>query len=441
MAQTPPQLATITCSNCRRQFTIPVYRIIDVGQDPAAKDRLLQGQINVATCPQCGTGGTLSVPFLYHDPQKELLFAYTPPSTVMNNDQQQRFIGSSINTVMSSLPPEKRKGYLFQPRTFLSIETMLDEIIMADGISRQQLESQRRRFGLLERLVSAVSDDVIEVIASENEKDLDYEFFLVLNNLIERMSAQGNQTESARLQTLRQKLLQYSDAARQGEAKSAQVLSKSELLRSLLQTGDEEQQKALVAAARPLLDYGFFQALTGMIEEAKKAGNTEKANQLSSLRSKLLAWIDELDAQVKKIWQRKAELIRESLQSPDWRATLEPHWQEIDPIFLTILGNNIELAQKQGNAQAATTLQQLADLALVIAREHVPPEVQLLNQLLEADDPEATQRILEQNRDRLDANFLNLIDSVIKNMTAQGLQQGTQALQLLRTQVQAMIGQ
>jgi len=359
----------------------------------------------------------------------------------MNNDQQQRFIGSSINTIMSSLPPEKRKGYLFQPRTFLSIETMLDEIIMADGISRQQLESQKRRLGLLERLVSAVSDDVIEVIASENEKDLDYEFFLVLNNLIERMSAQGNQTESARLQTLRQKLLQYSDAARQGEAKSAQVLSKSELLRSLLQTGDEEQQKALVATARPLLDYGFFQALTGMIEEAEKAGNTEKATQLLSLRSKLLAWIDELDAQVKKIWQRKAELIKESLQSPDWRATLEPHWQEIDPIFLTILVNNIELAQKQGNAQAATTLQQLADLALVIAREHVPPEVQLLNQLLEADDPEATQRILEQNLDRLDANFLNLIDSVIKNMTAQGLQQDTQALQLLRTQVQAMIGQ
>ena len=377
MAQTPPQLAAITCSNCRWQFTIPAYRIVDVGQDPAAKARLLQGQINVAVCPQCGTGGTLSIPFLYHDPQKELLFVYTPPSTMMDNDQQQRFIGSSINTVMASLPPEKRKGYLFQPRTFLSMETMLDEIIMTDGISRQQLESQKNKLRLLQRLVSAISDDVIEVIARENEKDLDYEFFLLLNNLTERMKGQGNQAEAARLQTLRQKLLQYSDAARQGEVESAQILSRDKLLKRLVETNDKEEQKALVAAARPLLDYGFFQALTATIEEAKQAGNAERANQLLELRSKLLAWIDELDAKVRKIWQRKAKLIEEILRSPDWRAALEPHWQEIDPVFLTILGNNIELTQEQGNDQAAATLQQLADLALVIAREHAPPEVQL----------------------------------------------------------------
>lgn len=441
MAQAPPQMAAITCSTCRRQFTTTVHSIVDVGQNPEAKNRLLQGQINVAVCPQCGTGGTLSIPFLYHDPQKELLLVYTPPSAIMDNNQQQQFIGVLLNRVMASLPPERRKGYLFLPHTFLSMETMLDEIIMADGLSRQQLESQKHRFRLLDRLVYATSDDVISVIARENEKDLDYEFFLMLNGLIERIRAQGNEAEAARLQDLHRKLLQYSEAARQADVESTQIASKDELVQRLLETDDERQQKSLVAAARPLLDYAFFQALTATIEAAKQAEDTEKANRLLGLRSKLLEWTKELDAEARKIWERKGKLIEEILRSPDWQAALELHWQEIDHIFLTILGNNIKLAQQRDDAQTAATLQQLADLALVIARQHAPPEVQLLNELLEADYPEGTQRVLEGNRDQVNADFAKLIDAVIQDLAAQGHPQDLNTVQLIRAQVKAMLSQ
>jgi hypothetical protein len=440
MAQTSPQMATIACPNCRRQFTVQVHTIIDADQDPAAKTRLLQGQTNVAICPQCGTGGTLSMPFLYHDSQKELLFVYTPPSNMMDNDRQQRLIGSLINTVMTSLPPEKRKGYLFQPRNFLSIETMLDEIIMADGITREQLESQKRKLGLLERFMGAMSDDVIEAIAKENEKDLDYEFFLLLNNLVENVTAQGNEAEATRLRTLHQKLLLFSGAAQQGEARSAQILTQEQFLKQLLEAEDKEQQKALVAVARPALNYGFFQQLTATIEEAQQAGDSEKASQLLDLRSKILAWIGELDAEVKNIWENKAKLIQEILQSPDWRAALESHWQEIDSVFLTILGSNVQLAQERGNDQAVSALQQLSDLALLVAREHAPPEVQLLNRLFEADYPEGTQRVLEESRDLINAGFLEMMDHVAQDLTAQGRQEDINTLHLIRAQAAEMVG-
>ena len=438
MAHSSPRMAAITCPNCGQHFSTPTHSIVDVGQDPGVKDRLLRGQINVAICPQCGVGGTLSVPFLYHDPQKELLFVYTPPTVLMDSNQQQRFIGSLINRVMTSLPQERRKGYLFQPRTFLSMETMLDEIIMADGLSRQELESQKRKLQLLDRLVNASSDDVIEIIARENEKDLDYEFFLVLNNLVERMRTEGNEAEAARLQELHHKLLRYSEAARQGDVESEQIISKDELLQRLLKTDDEGQQKSLAAAARPLLDYGFFQALTAIIEEAQQTGDIEKANQHLDLRSKLLQWIKELDDEARKLLERKVKLIQEVLQSSDWRAALEPQWHEIDRVFLIILDSNIQQAQQQGDTQTAATLQQLADLALVVARDHAPPEVQLLNQLLDADYPEGTQRILEQNRAQLGAGFLKLIDAVIQDLAAQGRQQDVNTVQLIRAQIKAM---
>jgi hypothetical protein len=441
MAQIPTQAATIVCPNCGQQFTTQIRSIVDVGQDPEAKMRFLQGQLNVAICPRCGTAGPLNTPFLYHDPHKELLFVYTPPPTTMSHDQQQRFIGSMINAVMSSLPSEQRKGYLFQPRNFLSLETMLDEIIVADGIPREQLESQRRKLRLLNRLRSAVSDDVIEVIARENEKDLDYEFFLLLNNLVENMAAQGNEAEAVRLQGLRSKLLQYSEAARQGDAESAQILSQGDLLQLLLETEDEQQRKALVAAARPLLDYAFFQSFTGMIEKAQQDGKQKEADRLLGLRSQLLAWTDELDAAARKIWERKAKLIQDVLQSPDWRAALEPHWQEIDPIFLTIVSSNVRLAQDRGNEQAAATLQQLMDLALLIAHEHAPPEVQLLNQLLEVEAPTERQRLLEENREHLNAEFLALIDQVSRDLAAQRREEDIKALQMIRDRVEEMIEQ
>lgn len=440
MEQASTQTAAVTCPNCGRRFNTPVHSIIDVGQDPTSKDRLLRGHINAAVCPQCGMGVKLNAPFLYHDPQKELLFAYTPPTTTMDNDQQQRIIGSLINRVMTSLLPEQRKGYLFQPRTFLSLDTLQQEIVMAEGVSRQELESQKRKLHLLERLIGATSDEVIKIIAQENEKDLDYEFFLLFRAVIEEARDEGDEARAGRLEALHHKLLQYSDTAREADVETSQIVSQQELMRRLLEMDDEQQQKSLVVAARPLLDYGFFQSLTGMIEEAQQANNIARADQLLQLRARLLAWIDEIDATVKKMWERKARLLQEMLQDSDWRTALESHWQEIDAMLLSLLAGNIEMAEKQGNKQFAAALQQFTDLAMVVAREHAPPEIQLLNQLFEADYPEGTQRILAKHRDQLNADFIQLLDTVIKDMAEQELAQDIKTAKLIRAQVAAMLG-
>lgn len=435
MSPAPLQTAKIICPNCGLQFSTQIRSIIDVGQNPAAKEQLLQNQINVTICPQCGHRGALNAPFLYHDPQKELLFTYTPPSTSMSNDQQQKFIGSLINTIMSSLPSEKRKGYLLQPRTFLDLETMIDEIIMADGVSRQELDSQKRKTRLLGRLLDATSDEVVEIIAQENKKELDYQFFLMLNQVIEHAKAQQNQAEADRLQALRDTLFQYSETVSPQDIKGRQGMSRRELVQRLLEIDDEQQQKSLIAVTRPMLDYAFFQTLTGMIEEAQQAQESEKAEQLLGLRSKILDWIEELDTQVKKVWQEKADLIKEVIQSPDWKAALEPRRQEIDSIFFSILGSNIEMAQNNGDAKTAAALQQLLDLATLIVREHAPPEVKLLNKLFEADYPAETRGIMEENRELLNQNFVELLDYIANDLADQGHQEDFNTLQQIRAQV------
>ena len=40
-------LARVTCPNCSNQFQAPVEQILDVGTDPNAKMRVLNGLVNV----------------------------------------------------------------------------------------------------------------------------------------------------------------------------------------------------------------------------------------------------------------------------------------------------------------------------------------------------------------------------------------------------------
>ena len=71
-------VARITCPSCQNQFQAPVEQVLDVSNDPSARMRVLNGLVNVAGCPHCGMRVALSLPFLYHDPEKELALVYMP---------------------------------------------------------------------------------------------------------------------------------------------------------------------------------------------------------------------------------------------------------------------------------------------------------------------------------------------------------------------------
>ncbi|MBS1251221.1 MAG: hypothetical protein MAG451_00252 [Anaerolineales bacterium] len=52
MAQT--ETVELICPQCEQAFTAEVWRVLDLGRDPALRERFLQGEINVARCPLAG---------------------------------------------------------------------------------------------------------------------------------------------------------------------------------------------------------------------------------------------------------------------------------------------------------------------------------------------------------------------------------------------------
>jgi uncharacterized Zn finger protein len=83
----------LNCPSCGRPINAVVETVIDAGQDPQSKARLLSGQTNNIRCPNCGNMVTVAAPLLYHDASKELLIAFVPMELNLTKDQQEKTIG------------------------------------------------------------------------------------------------------------------------------------------------------------------------------------------------------------------------------------------------------------------------------------------------------------------------------------------------------------
>ena len=73
---------SINCPNCRQPIMADIDQLFDVSEDPTAKQKILSGAFNFASCPNCGYQGMIATPLVYHDADKELLLTYFPQSLI-----------------------------------------------------------------------------------------------------------------------------------------------------------------------------------------------------------------------------------------------------------------------------------------------------------------------------------------------------------------------
>jgi hypothetical protein len=245
-------------------ITASVEQLFDVTADPASKQRLLGGVANRARCPYCGYEGPLATPMVYHDADKELLLTYFPPELGLPVNEQERLVGPLINQVVNRLPAEKRKGYLLRPQSFLTLPSLLERVLMEDGITPEMLDEQQKRLNLIQRLLQASSPEVRSEIIKQNGPELDEAFFSLLGQLFEASVAAGQQPTAQALSALQQQLLAESEFGQrlQGQVKeveaavktlqdAGQGLTREKLVDILIEAPNDERRKALVGLTRP----------------------------------------------------------------------------------------------------------------------------------------------------------------------------------------------
>jgi hypothetical protein len=436
-----PERIQITCSRCGSLFPAGVWRIVDVQQDPDLKRQLLRGQINVNTCPNCGQRIAVGTPLAYHDSDKELFLILVPIELNLSGEEQEKAIGELTNTLMTSLPAEKRKGYLFQPKTFFSMRSLQEEILRADGVTAEMMQDQMEKSQLIQELLAQREDEAgLKTLVEEKSDQLDYEFFLLLTASIEEARQEGNEALSDQLAALRAKLLELTEAPGVPLPEDLEgEMTVEELIQELLAHKDEEDFKALVAVVRPLFDYQFFQALTGQIEAAQGKGEEEQAKELAELRSKILDLVDELDRESKEAIERANTLLRQILDSEDMLAAAEENLEQIDGMVLPLLELNIRASREAGQEGMAEKLQTLQEHIVSLLEARMPPEMRLINRLLSAEELEERQELLQEEAELVDDRFLQLLKLVSQDLRRQGHQKAAEHLEESVKQVEAML--
>jgi uncharacterized protein YjgD (DUF1641 family) len=409
----------ISCPNCRQPISAEIDQLFDVAQDPSAKQRLLSGTANLVQCPHCGYQGTLATPVVYHDPDKELLLTFVPPEIGLPRDEQEKLIGGLINRVVNNLPQEKRKAYLLQPQAALTMQGLVERILEADGITKEMIQAQQERLNLIQRLLT-VSDESLETVVEEEDELIDAQFFGLLRRLIEASVMGGDRAAAEQLNHLQQVLLPITTYGREVQAQSQEVeqavkdlqdlgkeLDREKLLDLVSKAPNDTRLSTYVSFTRPLMDYTFFQMLSDRIDRARGDGRT----RLGELREKLLEMTNQLDQQIQARAQAARQLIEQILQSGDIANATAQSLPAVDEFFLQELNQMQESAREQGDLDRLGKLQKILDV--VKQASESPPEIALLEELLEAPDDQALRQSLEEHQDEITPEFLNALANIV----------------------------
>ncbi|HMQ32711.1 MAG TPA: CpXC domain-containing protein, partial [Chloroflexaceae bacterium] len=360
MPPVAPQPVQLTCPNCGTPFRAGIYTLVDVTQQPELKAALLSGQLNVAVCPNCRTASMLGAPLVYHDAEKQLCLVYFPQELNSRPEEQERFVGEATSFLLRSLPPEAPRAHLLAPRRFLTLPSLLDAVLEADGISRETLDRQRAHVELISLLADALADEEqFDALVAERQAELTPELFATLAAFVE--ATPPEQAESrALLEQLRERL-----AERIGEEGAPDDAEVDAAVDELVAASDEELELA-VAERRELIDYAFFAALTARIEAAEAAGDSASAGQLTARRARILAIVEELDSKAQELFEAGSMTLREVFEAPDPLAALHERADRVDEAFLMVLSANAAAAQRAGQPEVVATLEHLSEAAIEI---------------------------------------------------------------------------
>lgn len=413
-----PQGIQITCPNCGNVYHAPVRSIIDVGVEPRLRDAFLSGVLNAVACPKCQTAIMVEVPLVYHDPDAEFLAVYFPPQLNIPEMQKQKMIGELTKSLMRSLPPDQRKGYFLSPRQYSTLQNLTDAVLGTMGISQEMIDRQRKKVKLIEQF-SVMADDPkgLQMLLKGNESQIDVEFYTILTNMREQAAVTGDQKKAERLRLLEQNLMPLTPfgrrLAKQREAvASLEKLDSPEAFFERVVKADLDEAEAIATVARPLMDYTFFEQLTGRID----AVQGPERDRLLALREKLLEVTDRLDQAAHAVIREKVELLGDLISDLSPRSALRAHAEEVDELFMAILRTSIQQAKDRGDQDLMSVLEMIQDEAVQIIQESYPPEVQFINELLLQPYPEGTRQMLREYRDEVTPELLDLMARMVEDL-------------------------
>jgi len=266
---------------------------------------------------------------------------------------------------------------------------------------------------------------VREDIIKQEESLVDAEFFALFNRLTEASMASGDQNAARSLSELQQTLLTNTAYGRELQAQSQEIetaiadlralgsdLTREKMLELVIDASSITRVRALVSLARPVMDYSFFQMLTEQIDSS----SSEDQTRLSELRTQLLELTQEIDNQIEAHILEIRQLIDMILQAEDTNAAMSQSMPYVDEYFIQELNRILEEARNQGDLEKSSKLGKMAEV--IEQANAAPPELELIEEFLEAPDDQAREQFLKINDDKITPEFMEMMANIATQVQA-----------------------
>jgi len=177
--------------------------------------------------------------------------------------------------------------------------------------------------------------------------------------------------------------------------------------------------------ARGGMDYTFFQTLTEKIDASK--GNEKKI--LEELREKLLDYVNKIDKQIEMRIKEAQKLVENLLEQENIAQATRNNIQRFTQEAVDIVNQYLKTASEKNNYERMGKLQKIIEVLQEASA--APPEVAFIEQLLEAPDASAMEKMLSENEEMVNENLTNTLSGLMVQIEAQG-QGGMQAEELTK---------
>lgn len=431
-------LTQISCPRCHTPFNAEIHQVVDVGRNPQLKYELLNGTLNLFTCPNCGTTGQMATPLLYHDPEHEMFMVHVPMEMNLPHQEQQQLIGKLVQDAMNQIPPEQRRGYMLQPQEIISYQTFIEKILETEGITADMISRQRDQARLVQDMIRA-DKATLDSLLVERASLIDETFFALLRSAVEA-AQQRDDKDLIKLINLQARLYTETEIGRELERRQGvlrrfqQDVRKNEgltpkiLLDHILRHAEDEGTvDALVAMGQAALNYEFFNLLTQEIEDQARQKNKERARTLTAVRQRLLDFHNQMQEQSREILEEAMATLQAILDAENKEEAIRENMGRIDDTFMYVLSAMIAQNEQQKRIEQTAELKRVQDLIMGEAEKQVPPQIRVINRLLRAENEEDQRRILEENRALLTPELVQMLDALLREMTSAATEDGQAA--------------
>ena len=300
---------------------------------------------------------------------------------------------------------------------------MVERVLEADGITREMMQAQQDRLGLIQRLLNLSSDETRAETARQEDGLIDASFFALLRRVMEAAVMNGDRQAAEELDKVQKVVLENTtfghtlqEQAKEVEAavrdlrEVGQELTREKLLDLAVKAPSDIYLRTLVNMARPGMDYQFFTLLSERIDKSRSDGRT----RLVEIREKLLDWTREVDEQLAAHAQQVHELFEEILKEPDITQAMQATLPAVDEFFLQELNTQLQKARQDADLDRLSKLQQM--MTVIQEASKANPEIQFIEELLDVpegpDQRDTWRKMFEENTDLVTPEFLSTMANI-----------------------------